>query len=151
MARVSQHLWSQVTRAILIWNTGVGYGIGVFGPVVDGDFIRELPSVAFQLGHFHDVPLIVDRNSYEGFLFSDPTATTQVETVDAQHMFPFAGPAFFSRLYQLYPRSEYNSTLFQRQIWFGDFIINCPTYVMGFNAVERNSNRIWKMVFSTGT
>lgn len=98
------------------------------------------------------MPLIVDRNAYEGFLFSDPTATTQVEeTVDAQHMFPFAGPAFFSRLYQLYPRSEYNSTLFQRQTWFGDFIINCPTYVMGFNAVERNSNRIWKMVFIAGT
>lgn len=82
------------------------------------------------------------------------SATTQVqETVDAKYLFPFAGPAFFSRLYQLYPRPSYNSTFFQRQTWFGDFIINCPTYYMGFNAVERNSNRsaVWKLLFYAGT
>src|SRR5258708_1800963 len=75
---------------------------------------------------------------YEGVIFSNMSATTQVqETVDAKDMFPLAGPAFFSRLYQLYPRPSYNSTFYQRQTWFGDFIINCPTYYMGFNAVER--------------
>lgn len=51
---------------------------------------------------------------------------TQVaETADARDLFAFAGPAFFSRLYQLYTRSNYNSTFYQRQTWFGDWIINC--------------------------
>ena len=40
---------------------GVGYGVYNFGPVVDGKFLVELPGIAFQLGHFYDVPLIVDR------------------------------------------------------------------------------------------
>jgi carboxylesterase type B len=42
---------------------GVGYGDYYFGPVVDGKFIRELPSVAFDLGHFYDVPLMVDHEA----------------------------------------------------------------------------------------
>lgn len=73
--------------------------------------------------------------------------------MDAMNLFPFAGPAFFSRLYQLYPRSDYNSTFYQRQSWFGDFIINCPTYYMAFNAVERNANRsaVFKLTFAAGS
>ncbi|KAK5174314.1 uncharacterized protein LTR77_001394 [Saxophila tyrrhenica] len=145
---------NQAVQNASVNGPGNGYGQGIYNPVVDGSFVKELPSIAFQLGHFHDVPLIVDRDAYEGVIFSDPTSTTQAEeTTDAQHMFPFAGPAFFSRLYQLYPKSSFNSTFFQRQTWFGDYLINCPTYVMGFNAIERNSNRsaIWKMVFSAGT
>lgn len=133
---------------------GVGYGVYDFGPVVDGQFIKELPGVAFQLGHFYDVPLMVDHDAYEGDIFSNKSQTTQVEeTTDAEDLFPFAGPAFFSRLYQLYPRSAYNSTFFQRQTWFGDFIISCPTYYMAFNAVDRNTNRsaVFKLTFAAGS
>lgn len=42
---------------------GAGYGDWVFGPVVDGEFIRELPGVAFKRGRFYDVPLIVDHDA----------------------------------------------------------------------------------------
>jgi len=70
--------------------------------------------------------LIVDRDGYEGVDFSNMSQTTQAEeTADAQILFPGAGPTFFSRLYQLYPASAYNSTFFQRQTWFGDMIIDC--------------------------
>ena len=73
--------------------------------------------------------------------------------MDAEYLFPFASRASFSRLYQLYPRSAYNSTFFQRQTWFGDFIISCPTYVMAFNAVERNMNSsaVFKLTFAAGS
>lgn len=133
---------------------GVGFGIFSFGPVVDGKFIKELPGLAFQRGNFYDVPIIVDHEGYEGVIFSNASLTAQIdETADAQDIFPYAGPAFFSRLYQLYPRSDFNSTFFQRQTWFGDFIINCPTTYIGFNAIEHNSNRstVWKMVFNAGS
>jgi hypothetical protein len=50
--------------------------------------------------------------------------------MDAEELFPFAGQAFFSRLYDLYPISDYNSTFYQRQTWFGDFIINCKSAVV---------------------
>jgi carboxylesterase type B len=56
-----------------------------YGPVVDGSFIRDLPDQEFKRGNFHKVPLIVDRDAYEGFIFSNQTdlGTNQVyETTD---------------------------------------------------------------------
>ncbi|QIW96956.1 hypothetical protein AMS68_002474 [Peltaster fructicola] len=131
-----------------------GYGVYSLGPVVDGKFVRELPDVAFKRGHFYDVPLLVDHDGYEGFIFSNMSQTTQIEeTMDAEDLFAYAGPSFFSRLYQLYPRSAYNSTFFQRQTWFGDFIINCPTYFMASRAVDHNSNSsaVYKLTFDAGS
>ncbi|KAK0255618.1 hypothetical protein B0A54_10937 [Friedmanniomyces endolithicus] len=133
---------------------GDGYGVYYFGPVVDGVFIKELPSIAFSKGHFYDVPLLVDHDAYEGYIFSNMTQTNQMEeTTDARELFPFAGPAFFFRLYQLYPASDYNSTFYQRQTWFGDYIINCPTYIMATNAVDRNTNSsaVFKLTFAAGS
>ncbi|KAK5117720.1 hypothetical protein LTR62_005144 [Meristemomyces frigidus] len=133
---------------------GDGFGVYYWGPVVDYKFIKELPSIAFSLGHFYDVPLMVDHDAYEGVIFSNMSLMTQAaETTDAEYLFPFAGPAFFSRLYELYPMSDYNSTFFQRQTWFGDFIINCPTYQMATNAVDRNTNSsaVFKLTFAAGS
>lgn len=105
---------------------GYGYGVFNYGPVVDGNFVRQLPDVEFKQGNFYSVPTIVDHDAYEGVLFSNISQTSQIdETTDARYLFPSAGPSFFSRLYQLYPATEFNSTFFQRQTWFGDFIINC--------------------------
>ncbi|KAK4560706.1 hypothetical protein LTR86_005284 [Recurvomyces mirabilis] len=133
---------------------GDGFGVYYWGPVVDYKFIKELPSIAFSLGHFYDVPLLVDREAYEGYIFSNQSLMTQMaETTDAGYLFPFAGPAFFSRLYQLYPMSDFNSTFYQRQTWFGDFIIDCPTYQMATNAVDRNTNSsaVFKLTFAAGS
>lgn len=131
-----------------------GYGSFYFGPVVDGAFVRQRPSESFKAGLFYDVPLLVDREEYEGYGFSNMSQTSQAaQLMDAEKLFPYAGPAFFTRLYQLYPRSNYNSTFFQRQTWFGDFIINCPTYQMATRAVDTNGNRsaVFKLTFAAGT
>ena len=131
-----------------------GYGSFYFGPVVDSKFVRELPGQAFKAGHFYDVPLLIDREAYEGAIFSNMSQTTQsAQVTDAENLFPYAGRAFFSRLYQLYPRSDFNSTFFQRQTWFGDFIINCPTYQMASSAVDlnRNASAVFKLTFAAGT
>lgn len=60
-------------------STGYGYGVFWFGPVVDGEFVQDLPDVAFKKGDYHKVPLMVDREGYEGFGFSNMSETTQVE------------------------------------------------------------------------
>lgn len=46
-----------------------------------------------------------------------------------------------------------NSTFYQRQTWFGDFIINCPTYEMASRAVDHNSNSsaVFKLTFAAGS
>ncbi|KAK4998932.1 hypothetical protein LTR66_001922 [Elasticomyces elasticus] len=132
---------------------GDGYGTFYYGPVVDGKFIRRLPDQEFKLGNFYKVPLLVDHDAYEGYIFSNMSVNTQAaETMDAAVLFPYAGPSFFSRLYQLYPASDYNSTFFQRQTWFGDFIINCPTYYMAtaFTDQAYNASAVFKLTFAAG-
>ncbi|KAK5452737.1 hypothetical protein LTS15_006885 [Exophiala xenobiotica] len=133
---------------------GNAYGVFYWGPVVDGKFIRDLPDQEFARGNFYKVPLITNRDAYEGYIFSNVTQTSQVdETIDAENLFPSAGPSFFSRLYSLYPRSAFNSTFYQRQTWFGDFIINCPTYYMASSMVDSLSNNsaVFKLTFAAGT
>lgn len=63
--------------------TGDGYGSFWFGPVVDGEFLQSLPDEAFKRGEYYKVPLLVDRDGYEGYDFSNSSQTNQVEeTVD---------------------------------------------------------------------
>lgn len=93
-------------------------------------------------------------SSYEGVIFSNASLTTQTaETMDAEELFPSGGPSFFSRLYQLYPIADFNSTFFQRATWFGDFIIDCPTYAMASHAADRNANAsaVFKLTFAAGS
>jgi len=43
-----------------------GYGDFYYGPSVDGEYVRDLPSNEFKQGHFSKVPLLVDHDGYEG-------------------------------------------------------------------------------------
>ncbi|KAF2493352.1 alpha/beta-hydrolase [Lophium mytilinum] len=135
-------------------SAGYGYGLFYFGPVVDGIFVRDLPSNEYREGHFYKVPTIVDHEGYEGVIFTNFTlTTTENETKDAQYIFPSADASFFSRLYELYPSSDFNSTFFQRQQWFGDAIINCPSYQIANGAATHSPNphAIYKLVTAIGT
>jgi carboxylesterase type B len=44
------------------WTSSYGWGDFYYGPAVDGDVIRDLPSNEFKRGHFTKVPLIVNRD-----------------------------------------------------------------------------------------
>lgn len=73
---------------------GDGYGVYWYGPVVDGKFIRQLPDLEFKSGNFYKVPLIVDRDAYEGAIFSNDTnsgGTQEYETTDVS-CFQLTGP-----------------------------------------------------------
>ena len=128
-----------------------GYGDFYYGPSVDGDVIRDLSSNEWKQGHFTKVPLLVDRDGYEGFAFSNQSVlTTEDTTADLQQLFPYAKQHFFDRLYQLYPAEAYNSTFWQRQALFGDFIINCPTYYMAAASSDAGVPT-YKLIFNAGT
>ena len=128
-----------------------GYGDFYYGPSVDGDVIRDLPSNEWKQGHFTKVPLLVDHNGYEGYNYGNQSITTASESqADLQTLWPAATTWFFDRLYQLYPREAYNSTFWQRQTLFGDYIINCPTYYTA-SAMADAGMPAWKLVFNAGT
>ncbi|KID95676.1 carboxylesterase, partial [Metarhizium majus ARSEF 297] len=127
-----------------------GFGDFYYGPYVDGDIIRDLPSHEFSKGHFAKVPLLTNHEGYEGVVFSNSSQTTSAELVtDLKTLFPGATQSFVSRLLQLYPRDGFNSTFFQRQQIFGDFIISCFTQYMAA-AFSDHGEPVYKMIFDAG-
>ena len=49
------------------WDAGMyGFGDYYYGPSVDGDVIHALPSEELAQGHFTPVPLLTDREEWEG-------------------------------------------------------------------------------------
>jgi carboxylesterase type B len=129
-------------------------GYLTLGPVLDGNFIRELPVEAFKKGNFHQVPTLIDHDLLEGYDFTDPTLSTiSQELQNARNLFTHAGPSFTSRLNQLYPIQAFTSTFWQEQTWYGDFIINCPTYAIASAMIDYNSNSsaVFKLLFAAGS
>ncbi|GAB7354780.1 hypothetical protein MBLNU459_g5178t1 [Dothideomycetes sp. NU459] len=142
---------SQATYVLGYANGDYGFGDFFYGPYVDGLVIRNLPSHEFKTGHFTKVPLLTNREGYEGVIFSNASEkNVAMETADLQTLFPFAKQSFFNRLYQLYPASNFNSTFYQRAQLFGDFIIACPTYYMA-SAVSDWGLPAYKLIFDAGT
>jgi carboxylesterase type B len=98
----------------------------------------------------HQVPLLTSKNRYEGFYFTNNSLQTENDvTTDLQVIFPKADRQFFHTLFKLYPRSDYNSTFYQRVEIFGDFTIKCPTMWL-MEAVQKKSNGNYKLVFNAG-
>ena len=88
--------------------------------------------------------------TFSGFTFSNRSETTVAEeTADLETLFPASTPSFLKRVYSLYSRSDFNSTFFQRQRIFGDFIIDCPTYYMSTAASDYSPT--YKMIFDAGS
>ncbi|EJU06449.1 alpha/beta-hydrolase [Dacryopinax primogenitus] len=170
LATASQEVYVQAYAA-----GSYGYGDFYFGPAVDGEIIRDLPSNEFKQGHFTKVPLLVNRDGYEGVIFSNLSVTTMEEELeDMLNLFPYAGQSFINRLYELYPLSAYNSTFYHRaQVFdilravcllffafnstfyhraqlFGDAVVECPTYWLS-SAVSDAGLPVYKVLFYAGS
>lgn len=128
-----------------------GYGDFFFGPYVDGSVIRNLPSNEFKLGHITKVPLLTNQQGYEGVAFTNVSQTAEIEMVqDLKNLFPYAKESFLGRLLQLYPRSDFDSTFFQRSAIFGDTFIACPSSSISA-ALSDYGMLVWKFVFYAGS
>jgi carboxylesterase type B len=129
-----------------------GYGDFYYGPIVDGQVIRDYPSREFARGAFTKVPLLTNREGYEGYGFSNQSETNVAEeTADLEQLFPYwrLNPGFFEELYSLYPGSDYNSTFYQRETLFGDDFICCPSQRMA-NYVSDARLPAYKLIFNAG-
>ena len=122
-----------------------------FGPYVDGKVIRDLPSREFKAGHFTKTPILLDREGYEGYAFSNQSITTMAQEIeDLRTLYPYADEDFIEQLYELYPMEDFNSTFFRRQTIFGDAFINCPTYYIA-SSMASAGQKTYKMVFNAGS
>ncbi|KAF2203384.1 alpha/beta-hydrolase, partial [Delitschia confertaspora ATCC 74209] len=128
-----------------------GYGNCYYGPYVDGLVVQDYPSKEFEKGNYVKVPVILDRERFEGYTFTNTSMTTiEEETEDLKIQFPGADEGFVEEVLSLYPREDFNSTFFQRQTWFGDIYIDCPTYYVA-SSMSSAGLPVWKMLFETGS
>ncbi|KAI9889653.1 MAG: hypothetical protein M1814_005054 [Vezdaea aestivalis] len=92
--------------------TDAPFGSTVFGPVIDGDLIPELPAVLFQRGTYNKALTVMGgNNANEGELFTPPEATneTAIQAV-LKLSFPLASNETLGYINtQLYP-PVYNGT-----------------------------------------
>ncbi|KAL5371690.1 hypothetical protein DPSP01_014070 [Paraphaeosphaeria sporulosa] len=142
---------TQATYISAYADKAYGYGNFYYGPYVDGDIIRDLPSRELRAGKFVKVPTWVSREGYEGFTFSNQSmTTTEEEAKDLHTQFPYANETFVDDVFGLYPRDQFNSTFWQRSTWFGDFSINCPTYYVA-SSLASSKVPVYKQIFNVGT
>lgn len=83
--------------ASYVYNTsyampGYSFGTFYFGLVVDGKFVRDYPSREFMPRNFYKVPLITDRNAYEGIGYSNGTDNggTHVRNIRCMYFVPLS-------------------------------------------------------------
>ncbi|KAK7408482.1 hypothetical protein QQX98_009349 [Neonectria punicea] len=150
------------------------YGTYYWGPVIDGSSIRANPQEEFRNGHFIKVPIIVDRNFDEGFIFSNTSISTEEELMSDLEALWHDKDGYFPKIaLDFYPESVYNTShlddlpvrgllktagaindslsnaFVRRSALFGDAIVNCPsTYIA--QAVAEAGVPAYKLVFNAG-
>lgn len=156
------------------YNSGdFSYGTYYWGPAVDGHILRERPLEAFSQGHFHKVPMLINRDGNEGFTFTNTSLATEDEVIsDLERSWPER--TFLAELLALYPDSFYNTSMIEdltavqaleaalgaplslsnafvrRESLFGDALVNCPTAYIA-SAASKAGLATYKMIFGTGT
>ncbi|KAJ5591890.1 carboxylesterase type B [Penicillium hispanicum] len=150
-----------------------GYGDYYFGPFVDGEIIRDLPSREFANQHFSQVPLLIDHDAQEGWMFTNFSLSHEREVQpDLEKIWPAANQSFFDQILQKhYPITQFkgtfwddtfytevanfipiltnNSIFYQRADIFADFAINCPTFYVA-HAASTAELPVYKMRFAAG-
>lgn len=150
------------------------YGTYYWGPVIDGNIIRANPEGEFRDGHFTKVPVLVDRNFDEGFIFSNTSVTREEEVVSDLAALWHDNNGYFADIaLGLYPESVYNTShlddlpaykllkeaggitdtitnyFIRRSALFGDAMISCPTTYIA-QAVTDAGLPAYKLVFNSG-
>ncbi|KAJ7470972.1 Alpha/Beta hydrolase protein [Mycena latifolia] len=105
------------------------YGSWVFVPVVDGEFIRQRPTLSLAQGKINGKALLSVTNAFEGTTFvNESTADTANATQYALDLFPNFGPAQADRVGALY--RSVGAPIDQNDAIMGESIFICPTYYL---------------------
>ncbi|KAJ7122163.1 Alpha/Beta hydrolase protein [Mycena epipterygia] len=97
------------------------------GPVIDGDFITQRPSLSLLESKVNGEALLSVTNAFEGTVFVDQT-TTSTAAQYALDLFPNFGLVEADTVGALY--NGLGTSLFQVDAVYGESILICPTYYM---------------------
>jgi cholinesterase len=139
-----------LTNYILVGTAA--YGDFVFGPVVDGNFVPDLPGKLLIEGHFHhDLNTMVAYNSAEGLVFSSPfLQNTSDFDAYVQSLLPAASPSVITYITDvLYPDTTHGAQGYETQLarnsdFYSEFVFSCNTRYLDL-AFE---NKTYAYIFS---
>jgi carboxylesterase type B len=162
LRRLSSEDFDNTQQQVLSTSNSYPYGLSYFGPTVDGDYIRDLPTKELQAGHFAKVPLITTRDGNEGALFTPQNITTDEAFQTRIRAMLNGGESFFGHLNDYYPSDvtgpfDYNSTQQKANYVMGDWIIQCPTYYLAsaftdaLSIINPSSQQVYKFIYALPT
>ncbi|TFY71852.1 hypothetical protein EVG20_g1155 [Dentipellis fragilis] len=122
-------------------------GVYTFVPVVDGEFIRERPTVALQKGPVNGEVLIVSTNSHEGTIFASPQAIATSNITLTQYvarLFPRLDKTQIEIAVKLYSNIGLSDVPDQASTVMADAIFVCPSHYM----IAAFGERAWKAEYA---
>ncbi|SMY20406.1 unnamed protein product [Zymoseptoria tritici ST99CH_1A5] len=124
-----------------------GYGDSYYQPVVDGSFIRDVPSQQLVHGNFSRVPILVDTDEFEGIGFTNFSVKTANDVKrEYNRFFLNATPEFLDGLLDLYPLSDFgeawldSNNLFQSPVYEFGLV---PLIAQYGAILEKNNTAGW--------
>ncbi|KAJ7182323.1 Alpha/Beta hydrolase protein [Mycena crocata] len=115
------HILQDINLAL---NTDSFYTASAFYPVVDGEFIRQRPSVALSQRKVNGEAYLAVNNAFEGTVLVDPSASNA--TTYAFELFPDLSVTDAARVGALY--AGLGTQLFQSSAILGESHFICPSY-----------------------
>ncbi|KAJ3523491.1 hypothetical protein NM208_g12428 [Fusarium decemcellulare] len=149
------------------------YGTFYWGPTIDGKIIQRGLHEEFEDGHFTKVPILVDRNFDEGFIFSNTSLASDEEALADLSALWHRDSLFVEEVWEQYPESTYNishlddlpsyqlqknsgfyngtitNSFIRRSAIFGDALVACPTTFIS-EAVTKAGLSAYKLIFNSG-
>ena len=143
-ALINANLYQTATQA--------KYGDFLYGPVVDGSFVPQLPGLLFLEGKYaKDVQVMVSQVADEGALFTDPATTNETYFIASiRAKFPTASNATIQYITQtLYPpiydgSQPYSNVLERAVLLDGEVFITCNEFFLD----TAYQNRTYSSLFS---
>ncbi|KAH6989796.1 Alpha/Beta hydrolase protein [Ilyonectria sp. MPI-CAGE-AT-0026] len=125
--------------------------LGFFGPAVDGTFVPEPLSALLARGDFdQSVTALIDMNSHEGILFSDPTVgSSAAYSTYIRNMIPGISNASASHIEEvLYPEVfdgsyGYTSQFERGLITFQELFFTCNSPILCWGLQNRTDNYVF--------
>ncbi|KAL0929352.1 carboxylesterase family protein [Colletotrichum truncatum] len=160
------------SAAEIAYNNGdFGYGTFYWGPSVDGKRIRDYPLNEFRNSHFTKVPFVVDREGYEGYVFTNPSTKAEEDVATSLEMiWQTKNKTFINQVLELYPTDQFNATLLddfrglrvlsgnttiknsfaKLENIVSDVLIDCQTSAIA-KYISNNGLAAYKMTFNAGS
>jgi len=121
-------------------------------PVIDGDFLLDLPSRLISAGNMLKVNFMGGHTTNDGSIFvGDPTSIVTEENFVNSILKRYTGLSeeTVDRMKVLYPMANFSSQWERAMVAFGDTVFTCQDWYIGEKLEASGVKRVWNYRFNT--